>query len=47
MKKQDNLPKLNEANKNKEKSKQQGKIKRCPMGGQCFNPLCMFGCIEN
>lgn len=23
------------------------KIKRCPMGGHCFNPLCMFGCIEN
>lgn len=21
-------------------------IKRCPMGGHCFNPLCLFGCVE-
>lgn len=23
------------------------KIKRCPMGGYCFNPLCLFGCVED
>lgn len=22
-------------------------FKRCPMGGMCFNPMCMFGCIEH
>lgn len=22
-------------------------IKKCPNGGYCINPLCMFGCIDN
>lgn len=22
-------------------------FKRCPIGGVCMNPLCMFGCIES
>lgn len=30
---------------NKKKSHQS--FKRCPMGGYCFNPLCIFGCIED
>lgn len=26
--------------------KKQSFIKKCPLGGMCANPLCMFGCIE-
>lgn len=22
-------------------------IKKCPNGGYCLNPMCMFGCIDN
>lgn len=22
-------------------------FKRCPNGGVCFNPICMFGCVES
>ena len=31
--------------KQKHRSKLQ-KFKKCPMGGHCFNPLCMLGCVE-
>ena len=34
--------------KNIKSSKPKESLKRCPMGGYCFNPVCLLtGCIEN
>lgn len=22
-------------------------FKKCPNGGYCFNPICMFGCVDS